>query len=210
MLINKTVIKNKITLVSIGDSFSLAMTPYNVVGTSYSDYLKEMYEEENKLESYNNDFAINNLRVYELNNYLEKNVIGSISKIPIKQILAKAEIITIAIGVDEMSSKSLEQSIDEDIIDKYLKEMEILLKSIRDFYDNNIILIGLYPAKKFDINDVIIVNKGLNKLCGKYKVNFIDILTDSLNKDYYFSNNSYYMNYKVHKKIAGLIYKIYK
>ena len=210
ILINKTVIKNKVTLVSIGDSFSLAATPYNVAGTSFSDYLKEMYEDNNELEGYNNEFAMNHLTIHELNNYLEKNILGTNSRVPIKQTLAKAEVITIAIGIDEIASISLEQNINEYIINNYLEEMEMLLQSIREFSDKNIVLIGLYPANKFDKNDAITVNKELNKLCGKYKVHFLDILAESLQEENYFSKDSYYMNYKAHKKIANMLYKVYK
>lgn len=210
ILINKTVIKNKITLVSIGDSFSMAMTPYNVAGTSFSDYLKEMYENDNKLDEFNNEFAMNHLTIKELNNYLEKNILGSKTKVPIKQTLAKAEVITIAIGIDEMAYISKEQNINEDIINKYLMEMEKLLKNIREFSDKNIVLVGLYPTGKFDKNDVVTINKELNKLCGKYKVHFLDILAISLQDENYFSKDSYYMNYKAHKKIASLIYKVIK
>ena len=40
-LINTTSVKSKIDLVSIGDGLSLGMTPYNVAGNSFNDYIKE-------------------------------------------------------------------------------------------------------------------------------------------------------------------------
>ena len=43
-LINFITVKDKINLVSLGDGFSLGMTPYNVAGPSFNDYLKENIE----------------------------------------------------------------------------------------------------------------------------------------------------------------------
>ena len=47
-LINTTQVKSKIDLVSIGDGLSLGMTPYNVAGNSFNDYIKEYLENKNK------------------------------------------------------------------------------------------------------------------------------------------------------------------
>ena len=57
-LINFITVKDKINLVSLGDGFSLGMTPYNVAGPSFNDYLKENLENKNKLGTYNNEFSI--------------------------------------------------------------------------------------------------------------------------------------------------------
>ena len=40
IIINTTSIKSKTDLVSLGDSLSIGMTPYNVAGTRFNDYLK--------------------------------------------------------------------------------------------------------------------------------------------------------------------------
>ena len=63
ILINFVTFKNKISLVSLGDGFSLGMTPYNVAGPSFNDYLKENLESQKKLDSYNNEFSQAHLRL---------------------------------------------------------------------------------------------------------------------------------------------------
>ena len=43
---------------------------------------------------------------------------------------------------------SLYEEISTKIIEDYLSEMETLLKTIREFYDKEIVIISLYPAYK--------------------------------------------------------------
>ncbi len=210
IIINSTTVHKKISIVSLGDGFSLGMTPYNVAGTSFNDYLKEKFEKKNMLDDYNNEYSITHLTTHELKDYLEENIRGSSTKIPIKQTLAKAEIITIAIGVDEFADKSLVEKINDEKIDDYLKDMEDILKTIKDFYEKKLIVIGLYPAYKFDKKDAIEVNSKLKVLCGKYNVDFLDVLAISLNEKYYLEKESYYMNYKAHEEIAKMLYVMYK
>lgn len=210
LIINSFSVKSKTSLVALGDGFSLGMTPYNVAGTSFNDYLKEKLESRHEIDDFNNDFSITHLTIHELNGYLKDNVLGKNSKIPIKQIIAKAEIITIAIGIDELADKSLVMDIGSEQIDNYIKEMSSLLKQIREFYDKEIIVIGLYPAYKLSQKDVVDINKQLQVLCGKYNSLFLDVLAISVNPDYYLAESSYYMNYKAHEKIAKMLYVIYK
>lgn len=210
IFINSTNVISKTRLVALGDGFSLGMTPYKVAGTSFNDYLKEYLENSNNLENYNYEFSIAHQTIYELLNNLEKNTLGKTSRIPIKQTIAKADLITIAIGVDEFADKSLVEDITPDIIDKYLEDMDKLLTEIRKFYDKKIIMIGLYEAYNFKKRDVIEINDKLKRICGKHNVIFFDCLGLSLNKEYYLDDTSYYLNYKAHKLIAKEIYRIYK
>ena len=43
---------DKITLVTLGDGLSMGMTPYNIEGYSFNDYLKEDYKLKHKLKKY--------------------------------------------------------------------------------------------------------------------------------------------------------------
>lgn len=201
-LINFITVKNKINLVSLGDGFSLGMTPYNVAGPSFNDYLKENLENKNKLGTYNNEFSIAHLRIHELNDYLEDNTLGKFTRIPIKQTIASADIITLSIGLDEFADLSLQNNLTIEAMENYIKEIETFLITIREFYDKKIIVIGLYPAYKFDQKDAIEINLSLKKICGKNDAYFLDVIAYHLNKSYYLDKTSYYLNYQAHKKIA--------
>ncbi len=119
IFINSMHVTSKSSLVSFGDGLSIGMTPYNVVGTSFNDYLKDKL----KIDIYNTEFSYSNQTIHELNEHITKNCIGKVSKTPIKQIIAKASIITLAIGIDEFASKSLTEEISLDLIDTYIFEV---------------------------------------------------------------------------------------
>ena len=208
ILINFVTFKNKLNLVSLGDGFSLGMTPYNVAGPSFNDYLKEYLEAKNKLANYNNEFSQAHLKAHELNDNLEDNALGKFTRIPIKQTIASAEILTISIGLDEFADLSIQNNLTSESADNYLKEMDTLLKTIREFYDKKIIIVGLYPAYKFDQKDAVEINTSLKKLAGKYNALFLDILAYYLNESYYLDKTSYYLNYKAHQKISEDLIKM--
>ena len=86
--------------------------------------------------------------------------------------------------------------------------MDTLLKTIREFYDKKIIIVGLYPAYKFDQKDAVEINNSLKKLAGKYNALFLDILAYYLNESYYLDKTSYYLNYKAHQKISEDLIKM--
>ena len=207
ILINFVTFKNKLNLVSLGDGFSLGMTPYNVAGPSFNDYLKQYLETKNKLANYNNEFSQAHLKAHELNDNLEDNALGKFTRIPIKQTIASAEILTISIGLDEFADLSIQNNLTSESADNYLKEMDTLLKTIREFYDKKIIILGLYSAYQLNKSDVLEINSKLNLLAGNYNCIYYDLFSYSLNNKY-LNNNSYYINYEGHKKIANDLIKI--
>lgn len=206
IFINSLRITSKVSFTTLGDGISIGMTPYNVSGISFNDYLKERLENQNNLSYYNSDFSYKHQTINELNNHLKNNDI--LKEIPFKQVIAKSNLITIAIGNDEFAEKSLVEDISYELVNNYLNEYEELLKNIREFYEKDIIVIGLYPAFNFQKKDVIEVNSKLKTICGKYDVYFLDILALSLNANYYLDNNSYYFNYIAHKEISKMLYEI--
>lgn len=210
IIINSFHVISKTNITALGDGLSAGMTPYNVVGTSFNDYLKEKLNKENNLSSYNYEFSYVHQTIHELNEHIDENNYGKTTKIPIKQIIAKSDIVTIAIGIDELASISLVDKVTDEMIYTYLNEMNGLLSKIRDFYEKDIIVLGLYPANNLTKKDAIEINSNLKKICGEYNAYFLDIIALSLNEKYYLEKESYYMNYLAHKEIAKIIYNIYK
>lgn len=199
--------ENKVSITALGDGFSLGMTPYNVAGISFNDYLKDKIEALGKLDTFNNEFSINHLTVHELNEYLEENTKGKFTNKPIKQVIAASTIVTISIGLDELADKSLIENINETHIDNYISEMNLLLRRIREFYNQKIVVISLYEAYNFKMQDAIELNNQLKKICGKYNASFLDVLAISLKSTYYLETSSYYLNYKAHSLIADYLYQ---
>ena len=192
---------SKTNIVAIGDAVAMGMTPYNVVGISYNDYLKEYYENKHNLNQYNKEFCLAHLTIEKLLTMLEKNEVSSKSHIPIKQIIDKADILTIAIGVDEFADLSLRTKDFDEAITQFIIDYKNVLATIRSFYDKPIIILGLYPAHNFNKNATLIVNQELLKVADNYQAKFIDLLPISLNKKYYLQPDSYYLNYEAHHEI---------
>ena len=209
-IINSLRVSSKTNFMAIGDGLSVGMTPYNVAGTSFNDYLAEKLENKKRLGIYNHEFSYSHETIHELNEHLNNNRIGKNSRTPIKQIIAKSNYITIAIGIDEFASKSLTEKITTETIDNYINEMNTFLKNTREFYNDSIVVLGVYPANKFNKKDAIEVNSKLKILCGKYNALFLDVLAFSLHDEYYLEKSSYYMNYKAHQEIAKELFLMYK
>lgn len=210
IIINSLKVTNKKNLTALGDGFSQGMTPYDVAGISYNDYLKELFLKESNLDNYNYEFTEEHLTTHMLNEIISNNKCGKITSLPIKQVIAKSDLITISIGLNEFAEKSYIEKINKEMIDDYLSEINTLFSSIRHFYKKDIIFIGLYPAVNLKKSDVIEINSKLKILCGKYNINFLDIIALSLKEEYYLEKESYYLNYKAHEQIANLIYDMYK
>lgn len=205
MLINFITFDNKKTIVSLGDGLAMGITNNNMLGYSYNDYLKEYIENKNDLDDYNNEFMNQHLTIENLNINFEKNIYGEKTNVPFKQILAKADIITIGIGMDEMVDYSLKKILDSERIKSYINSYDSFLKQLRSFYENDLIIIGLYSVYNIDKSTVFDINKEIKNLALQYKAKFIDVTAIALNKDYFSNNATYYMNYKGHKAIFNLI-----
>lgn len=207
IVINITTNDNRKNIVAIGDGLSQGITSFKMIGVSYNDYLEEYYHKKNCLKNYNRDFSWQYLTIAELNNKLDKNEKGQKSQICFKQILAKADVIILNIGMDELVGCIQRNSLNEKTIDNYLNNYYAFLKKIRYFYNRDIIGISLYPAYNISNNTIYEINKNLQKILGEVNGKFIDITALALNSNYYADLNSYYMNNLGHKAIYNLLVK---
>ena len=196
--------KEEINIVAIGDAISLGMTPYNIKGYSFNDYLKEKYNSNRELHSYY-EYASVGKTVKELTYEIKENksLIINDKKQGIQQIINNANILTITIGMDELS----EDKITLDIIKDYLKDMEELLKLIKSLNNKKVIVTGLYTIKKKELLSINKINTSLRELCSSYNFIFIDISTILTDNNYYFEPNNYYLNYLGNKAIYSEIIK---
>lgn len=194
--------ESRVNLVAIGDGLAQGMTAYNVVGLSFNDYLSQVYENKNNLNSFNKEFSWDHLTIDKLNYLLNTNALSPKSKIPIKQIIEQADILTIAIGLDDFADISLRTHEYDKYINDYINNYKSVLATIRSFYSNKIIILGIYPAYNLDKNTVITINQHLQKLAFENDAKFLDLLSISLNRKYYLLPTSYYLSYEAHQKIA--------
>ena len=197
ILLSKCSIKKEKYILALGDSISIGITPYNTKTKTFNDYLSE------ELHFYlNQEFSSNFFSTHYLKDNLSDNVVGTKTNKPIQQIIKNAQIITIAIGMDELIYLTTNEKIEKDKENVFIENYEKIISYIRKLTDKNIFIISLYPYKLLTNNDVIEINNKLKNLAIKYKTKYIDILAISLNRDYYFKETDYHLNYKAHKIIA--------
>ena len=118
-------------------------------------------------------------------------------KIEIQRAINEANILTINIGMDELS----EDKITSSIIKEYKEDIEELLSMIKMLNNKKIIVLGLYTTKKQELLNINKINAIIRETCISNNFTFIDISAILKEKEYYFTEKSYYINYIGHKEI---------
>ena len=197
---------NELTLTSLGDGLSIGMTPYGIEGKSFNDYLKDYLDATHKLKEYTHEFSNAGKTVKELIYEIKENKSLTIKErtIEIKQAINNADILTIAIGMDELASTKIIREIKEE----YLHDMEELLSMIKMLNNNKVIVVSLYTWGKNDLLTIEKINASLRDIALTNNFLFIDINKILINQNYYLSKESYYINYLGHKSIYEEIKKM--
>ena len=196
---------SEITIVSIGDGISSGMTSYGIEGYSFNDYLKEDYRTKHELKEYIK-YAIPNKTVKELIYEIKENksIVKKEEQIEIKQAINKADILTIAIGMDELANIKITNQIKNE----YLHDLEELLSMIKMLNGKKVIILSLYSWGKNDLLTIEKLNAGIRDIALSNGFLFVDINKILMNKDYYLSTDSYYINYLGHKSIYEELKKV--
>ena len=208
IIIYNFTIDNRLKLLALGDGLANGMTAYNVSGYSYNDYIKDEFKNINQLYNYNNIFTKKDLTVAELIRMINNNESNKLNNetITIQQAIAEANVITVAIGLDELANHSLNNTLNKRVINSYFSELNVLFQQLRKYNREKIIVVGLYKA--YELEDIDSINKEIKKVANKNECEFIDISKVVQNEEYYFDNTSYYLNYKGHKKISAEVLKL--
>lgn len=197
---------NELTLTSLGDGLSIGMTPYGIEGKSFNDYLTDDLEATHKLKEYTHEFSNAGKTVKELIYEIKENKSLTIKEknIEIKQAINNADILTVAIGMDELANSKITREIKEE----YLHDMKELLSMIKMLNNNKVIVISLYTWGKNDLLTIEKINASLRDIALTNNFLFIDINKILINQNYYLSKESYYINYLGHKSIYEEIKKM--
>ena len=190
---------DEIIIVSLGDGLSLGMTPYNIEGYSFNGYLQEDYKKTHKLKKYIYEFAGANKTIKELIYEIKENKTISIKNenIEIQRAINEADILTIAIGLDELANKKITNQIKTE----YQSDLEELLSMIKMLNHNKVIVIGIYKTKHQDELVINKVNAIIRDISLSNGFKFIDISEISNHDEYFLTATSHYINYEGHKNI---------
>jgi len=207
-LIYVITIDKKIYYVALGDSLAEGQNPYSMIGYGYSDYVSNYLKNNDILEFYTKKFAKSGYRITDLRRDIEDNKRITIEnrEVAIKEALAKSDLITISIGANDLFYKlsitsnmsfSIER-IDEvyAYIDEIVSDLDSLLKMIRKYANEDIILIGYYnpligvstnEKEKID-NLFLYSNEKFKEIADIYDVYYVDIYNIFKNHPEYIPN----------------------
>lgn len=191
-IIYLTTIDKKVYYLALGDQISLGMTEDGYYKKSYTEYIKEYLEENNKLEIFVSDFQTQGYHITDIINDINNNKEIEETGKTIKNALIKADIITISIGTNDIISKIDEEKkltkIDYNKITKNINQisndLEKLLKQIREYCKEDIILVGIHIYTENEKLTEIIkyANEKFEEICKKYNIKYIKIEPKQKNK----------------------------
>ena len=193
---------------SMGDSLANGINSYNAKDYGYADYVKDSLEIK-KYESFTN----NNKRSIDFVKDIEDNI--KINGKNIQNILIKADIITLSVGMNDLFSNVTFNN-DFSVNDLYMKfeevmvDLENLFKLLRTYSKEDIIYIGIYNCLKENSLDefFIYANEQLKKLCDNYKITYLDRYNEFNDSTYFDNPNSYFPNKAGYKLISSKIIDI--
>ena len=191
-------------IMTLGDGVGTGLTAYNVKGYSYNDYLKDYYEKNSILKEYITEFSNAEETTETLILKLQNNYTLESTGLSITQAISKAKILTVSIGMNELSHK---MEIETKEIETYLSNIDKILKLLRIYNKKEIFLTSIYETSFLNNTKVTEINNRLKQLCDTYQVHFIDITNILKNKEYIFNNTSFYFNYRGHRYISEEILK---
>lgn len=201
-ILYKSFSTNKIYYLSLGDNFAVGATPFDTINKSYADYFKEYLENKEILGKYNNEFSELNYRTTDIikDIKLNKEKIVNNKKITLNESIAKANIITISIGFNDLFYKTKynknEFKFDskmKEYINELFQDIIELTDLIRKINDSSIYYIGYYNPHNLDDG---ITDKMIEYIENKYKnikrnnVYYVDIKNGFKNKSFYLPNFS--------------------
>lgn len=174
---------------------------------SYDTYVKNYLENKNKLEKYVNEFVNSNDRVTDIIYAIKENKAVTINnkKQTIKNALIKADLVTLFVGLNDINYKVGYSSINDlyDYADSFLNDMNKLLKLVREYCKEDIILFGYYNSYGSYYDEYFdYINREVETLAKEYNIEFIPV-DEIYNLDNHIE--SIWMNKQEHKTLSNSI-----
>ena len=177
----------KVYYLALGDSLASGEDAYGKKINGYTSIVKNYLKEKGLLELYVDEFAQSGYRTTDLINDIEDNkkIIKEKKDITIKNALIKADLVTLSIGANDILNKiNIENGVPYekiyDYIDDLAIDLEKLLKLMREYCKEDIVLIGYYNPYPYlnssKVEDVFeYLNKKYKEVCLRYKIYYIEI-----------------------------------
>lgn len=178
-------IDRKVLVFAVGDSIAMGKTDLGINFKSHNVYVKEYLETEGKLEKYIDNYQKNGLRINDVINDINNNkkIAYEDKSYNIKNILIKADLVTISINNDDLLNRLSNYYNIDDLytwVDELTIEYENMISLIREYCKEKIIVTGYYYPNNINNNKEITnllsyLNNEFSEISQIYDVEYIDI-----------------------------------
>lgn len=178
-----TTLDREISYVAIGDYLTVGVNADKKSDYGYSDYVYEYLKEKNVVSEYITEFSDSTYRTTDLIRDIKDNkkVLINGKERTIKNVLIKADLLTISIGTNDVLSVLASENINNNIydyLDTVLLDIEELFVLLRQYCKEDIILVGYYNPfygnRKYD-SAFSYMNTKVNYLSQQYNIKYVDI-----------------------------------
>lgn len=200
---------DRLFYLNIGDGLSMGINSNNARSEGYASRIKNYLDKEDKLDGYNDSFVSKDNRITDVLRSIKyhEDVLINDDNVTINELLKKADIVTISLGMNELYYKLL---LNNDnmygYVDDMLKDMDDLLKEIDRFNHKKVFVLGYYNFTGSNYDIFTYLNFNLEKAVNKYNYVFIDL--DKLfrnNQDFFKKNTIIYPNNEGYERIFKII-----
>lgn len=212
-IIYLTMLDKKVYYLILGDEISLGLTSNNKYEKNYTEYIKEYLNEKNLLERYVNEYVTQDYRITDIINDINNNKEIEDTKNTIKNALIKADLVTLSIGTNDIISKiedinrmnKIDYNKLKDNIKTIQKDYENLLKLLREYCKEDIIIVGIYinTQNKYIDKMILNLNEELKNISYKYEIEYINLYGLLTSKEYVYPNKDDHIIIK--ESIIGII-----
>lgn len=191
---------------TMGNSLSQSLSPYNAKIYGYSEYLYDYLRKDNKSIIFNQTWTNKDYRITDLINTIKSNEIKN--NISINEDLRNADILSLSIGMTELYHH-MEYDIDKiyEYVDEINSDMDKLLNLISRYNYNHVFVLGYYNINNSNNDIFTYANYHLKKIVQKYNYTYIDL--SNLNTKYFINNKSFNPNiegyYVIYQKLLEKI-----
>lgn len=196
---------DELTLTAIGDGLSEGLTPYDIEGMSFNDYLKEDLKSKHMLKDYF-EYAKPNITIKELIYEIKENksLTYKDKNIEIQHAINEADILTVAIGMDEIANKKITKKVRDELKEDF-EELSSMIKMLNNY---KVIVLGVYEWNDKDPLTIEKINAIIRDISLTNGFIYLDINSILKNEKFYLSKDSYYINYLGHEHIFQEIKKL--